>query len=100
MVPPDRERHFRTPSGLLRRGEEPIVSRLQALIARVVRHRLPIARVPTQADFYDLCIDPLERVLIAHAVEIEWSIELTDAEIDAWLTVEDVATSISQRGVM
>ena len=63
-------------------------------MAHVVRHRFKLASVPSEVAFYDLAIDPVERVYIAQSVEEEWNIALTDAEIDAWNTFEDIENSV------
>lgn len=74
-----------------------LTDRVNAIIAAVLRQRLPVAQSLDDVTFHDLTVDAIERVYIADAVEREWAIELPDAEIDGWKDPDDIAESIRKR---
>ena len=74
-----------------------MIDRITAMIASAMRHRHTAPHVARDALFAELDIDDLERVEIAIAVEEEWGIELPDAEVLAWIGVEDIAGSVAAR---
>lgn len=73
-----------------------ILDRLIAILCRTV----PIDQRPRAAKaeggtlLEDLGIDDLDKVTIACAVDEEWRIEVSDHEMDRWLTVSDIAGTI------
>jgi acyl carrier protein len=63
----------------------------------VLRHRQSIIEPRDGLRFHDLGLNALDRIFIADALEREWAIELDEDEIDAWQTLEDIATSVHNR---
>jgi hypothetical protein len=74
-----------------------MIARVGAIVANVVRSRMALPSIPPEITLEDLCIDPLERVFIATAVESEWNVEFTDAEIESWLVLDDIVRSVVER---
>jgi acyl carrier protein len=77
-----------------------IIGRVQSIVAHVLRHRWHRPDVPIELSLFDLCIDPIERVRISVAVEDEWNIDLSQAEIYAWVELTDIVRSVTDRGIV
>ncbi len=72
----------------------PVSERVQAIVTKVLRHRLSMDRVPLELNFHDLCIDPIDRFFICAEVEQEWNIQLSDDEIERWASMQDIAETV------
>lgn len=79
-----------------------LTDRVTAIVLTVRRQRRPAvqllnARLSNELTSCNLTDDAIERVYIADAIEREWAIDLADAEIDGWRTLDDVTESIRRR---
>jgi len=77
--------------------QQPLSDRISAIVAGVLRHRPSIIEPRDGRPFDGLDLNALDRIFIADALEREWAIELDEDEIDAWQTLEDIATSVHNR---
>lgn len=74
-----------------------LTDRVTAIVLTVLRRRQPVAQLSNELTSCNLTDDAIERVYIADAIEREWAIDLADAEIDGWRTLDDVTESIRRR---
>jgi acyl carrier protein len=73
-----------------------LTDRVMTILAGVLRDRLPVA-LPDGLTFHDLCINALDRIYIADAIELEWSIAVDEDEIDRWQSFDDIVISVRNR---
>jgi hypothetical protein len=69
---------------------------VMTILAAVLRNRLPAALLDGLA-FQDLNLNALDRIYIADAIELEWSFELGEDEIDGWKSFDDIVMSVRNR---
>jgi acyl carrier protein len=83
---------FATDGGTL----SPIVARVREVIAQVCHSGLDEI-VPSARLVEDLDMDELNRVDLAISLEMEFGVEISDAEAAAWATAGDVAADVRDR---
>ena len=72
-----------------------VLARVAALVSEAISLTFTRAvEVDAEATLDDLRVDPIDRIQISCAIEEEWNIELTDAEIERWATIRDIAASV------
>lgn len=74
-------------------------TRAAKIIAEMINVELDDVK-PTAVLTSDLGADSLDIVEIQMALEDEFSIEIVDADITGWLTVQNVLDSLTKRGVV
>jgi acyl carrier protein len=77
--------------------KQTLADRVMGIVAGVLQNRLAIAGLPDGLTFEALCLNALDRIYIADALEREWSLEFEEDEIDGWQTLGDIVNSVRNR---
>lgn len=70
--------------------------RVIALIAPLVRTGIPASVTPTAQLHRDLFLDSLDRQSLAVELDVEFGIEVPDAALSDWCTVQHVIDTVDQ----
>lgn len=71
-------------------------TRVIALIAPLVRIGIPASVTPTAQLHRDLFLDSLDRQSLAVELDVEFGIEVPDAALSDWCTVQHVIDTVDQ----
>ena len=78
-------------------NQRDVLVRVRAIVAKAIRHRFFLPSVPDYVTLDDLCVDHIERAMIAWHIEEEWIIEFTGEEMELWRDMSELASDVCKR---